>query len=88
MQPGEQVDFIIEPQLSRTYRMQTFGTMDTVMVLFEDDQGQPIYLAGDDDSGTDFNGSIKLRLIKGRLYYLRLRLYRAQASGEGGVMLW
>jgi hypothetical protein len=87
MQPGEQLDFIIEPDLSRTYSVQTFGDMDTVMVLFEDDNGQSVYLAGD-DSGTNFNSRIQLRLIKGRLYYLRLKLYSAGASREGGVMLW
>lgn len=88
MQPGEQLDFVIEPELSRTYSMQTFGGMDTVMVLFEDDSGESVYLAGDDDSGTNLNSRIQLRLIKGRLYYLRLRLYSAGASGEGGLMLW
>jgi hypothetical protein len=88
IQPGEQFDFMIEPQLSRTYNMQTFGTMDTIMVLFEDDNGEPIFLAGDDDSGTHYNSKIQLRLIKGRRYYLRLRLYSAGASGEGGLMLW
>lgn len=88
IKPGEQFDFIIEPQLSRTYDMQTFGTMDTVMVLFEDDNGEPIFLAGDDDSGTNYNSKIQLRLINGRRYYLRLRLYGAGTSGEGGLMLW
>lgn len=88
IQPGEQIDFTIEPDISRQYTMQTFGGMDTVMVLFEDDNGEPIFLAGDDDSGSKYNAKIELRLIKGRTYYLRLRLYSAGASGSGGVMLW
>ena len=86
--PGQQLDFTIEPNISRTYNIQTFGTMDTVIVLFEDDDAEPIYLAGDDDSGTNYNSKISQRLINGRRYYLRLRLYSAGASGEGGVMLW
>lgn len=84
----QQVDYIIQPTLSRTYTMQTFGSMDTVMVLFEDDNGEPIYLAGDDDSGTNTNSKIETRLISGRTYYLRLRLYYANNEGQGGVMLW
>lgn len=88
MQPGEQLDFIIKPEVSRRYTMQTFGGMDTVMVLFEDDAGESIFLAGDDDSGSNYNSKIELRLIKGRTYFLRLRLYSAGASGVGGVMLW
>jgi len=85
---GQQVDYIITPEISRKYTMQTFGTMDTVMVLFEDDEGEPIFLAGDDDSGTNTNSKIEHRLIKGRTYYLRLRLYYATSVGEGGVMSW
>lgn len=85
---GQQADYIIEPAISRTYTMQTFGNMDTVMVLFEDDSGEPIFLAGDDDSGTNTNSKIENRLIKGRTYYLRLRLYFASNAGQGGIMLW
>ncbi|WP_339767756.1 M12 family metallopeptidase [uncultured Paraglaciecola sp.] len=88
MKPGEQLDFTIEPKISRTYNIQTFGAMDTVIVLFEDDHGEPIFLAGDDDSGTNYNSKIALRLINGRRYYLRLRLYSEGTSGEGGIMLW
>ena len=88
IQPGEQLDFTIRPEQSRTYNIQTFGSMDTVIVLFEDDNGESIFLAGDDDSGTDYNSKIALRLINGRRYYLRLRLYSTGASGVGGLMLW
>ncbi len=86
--PGEQLDFVIRPDVSRKYIMQSFGDMDTVMVLFEESQGEPVYLSGDDDSGGNLNGRIETRLIRGRVYYLRLRLYYAQAAGDGAVMLW
>ncbi len=85
---GQQIDYIITPTASRKYTMQTFGKMDTVMVLFEDDNGEPIYLEGDDDSGTSTNSKIEYRLISGRTYYLRLRLYYANNVGQGGIMLW
>ncbi len=85
---GQQTDYEVKPDISRKYTMQTFGTMDTVMVLFEDDNGTPVFLAGDDDSGTNFNSKIEHRLIKGRTYYLRLRLYYSSGVGQGGVMLW
>ena len=86
--PGEQLDFLIQPIVSRKYTMQTFGDLDTVMVLFEDVDGEPVYLAGDDDSGTNFNAQIEMRLMRGRTYYLRLRLYYANTTGQGAVMLW
>ena len=85
--PGEQLDFLIRPEESRKYTLQTFGNIDTVIVLFEDNNGEPVYLAGDDDSGTEFNAMIENRLLGGRTYYLRLRLYYDR-SGRGAVMLW
>lgn len=85
---GEQLDFMIRPPESRRYAIQTFGDMDTVIVLFEDVNGEPVYLSGDDDSGTNFNAWIEIRLLHTRTYYLRMRLYYAHATGQGAVMLW
>ncbi len=88
IEPGEQLDFVIKPGESRDYNIQTFGNVDTVMVLFEDVNGEPVYLSGDDDSGTKLNAHIKVRLLRNRTYYLRLRLYSVHATGQGAVMLW
>ncbi len=86
--PGEQIDFVINPTYSRGYSIQTFGPMDTVMVLFEEIDGEPRYYDGDDDSGYAYNAKIEARLFRGRRYFLRLRLYYAQASGEGALMMY
>lgn len=86
--PGEQKNFTISPPETRKYEIGTFGASDTVMVLFEDDDGELRYVAGDDDSGTDTNARIKLRLFKGRRYVLRIRLYWSAASGQTAVMMW
>ncbi|MEG4504960.1 hypothetical protein QUA81_12255 [Microcoleus sp. F6_B4] len=48
---------------------------NTVMVLFEDRSVDLKYVAGDDDSGTDLNAQINVRLDRGRRYVLRIRLY-------------
>ncbi len=88
IQPGEQRNYTILPDMTRNYRIQTFGTSDTVMVLFEDDGGELKYVSGDDDSGTDTNASLNLKLFKGRKYVLRIRLYYSEASGETAVMVW
>lgn len=68
--------------------MQTFGKMDTVMVLFEEINGENVYYDGDDDSGTSFNAKITARLVRGRSYVLRIRLYYAEQKGEGALMMW
>lgn len=88
LQPAEQVDFVIEPDATRTYTIATFGHSDAVLVLFEDVNGTPRYLTADDDSGEDLNASICTRLRAGRKYVLRLRLYWQFAKGDVGVMLW
>ena len=86
--PGDQLNFVIKPRISRRYTIQTFGNFDTVIVLFEDSEGESVYLAGDDDSGTNFNAQIETRLLRGHTYYLRLRLYYAESMGQGAVMIW
>lgn len=86
--PGEQHNFAIEPSATRDYTIQTFGYSDTVMILFEDQDGDLKYVKGDDDSGTDLNAKIIRRLYAGRRYVLRLRLYFKWGSADTAVMLW
>jgi Astacin (Peptidase family M12A) len=88
LKAGEQADFVIEPPSSRRYQIGTFGTADTVMVLFEESGGQLRYLRGDDDSGTDRNARVEQKLMKGRRYVVRLRLYWSGESGQTAVMCW
>jgi hypothetical protein len=85
---GEQADFTIHPPSDREYTIATFGGSDTVLVVFEDVAGQWRYLAGDDDSGTDRNASVTVRLRAGRTYAARLRLYYPGESGRAAVMCW
>jgi hypothetical protein len=86
--PGEQKNFVIRPQATRTYTMQTFGVSDTVMVLFEDDGGDLRYVTGDDDSGLAYNANIRVKLYSGRRYVLRVRLYYVGGSGVTAVLMW
>jgi hypothetical protein len=85
--PAEQKNFVVNPSATRNYTIQTFGKSDTVMVLFEDQNGDLKYVAGDDDSGTDLNARINVRLYQGRRYVLRIRLYSNFSTGETSVML-
>jgi hypothetical protein len=86
--PKQQADFAIEPPSSRRYEIATFGTADTVIVLFEDHRGRLRYVAGDDDGGEDRNAHLSVKLAKGRRYVLRVRLYWAGGSGQTAVMYW
>ncbi|MEP3277404.1 MAG: matrixin family metalloprotease [Stappiaceae bacterium] len=88
LMPGEQKNFAVIPDHSRDYTFSTFGRTDTVMVLFEDIDGDPVYVKGDDDSGFNRNARFIVRLIKGRTYKLRIRLYYNWAEGDTAVMMW
>jgi hypothetical protein len=88
LKPAEQADFELRPDASRTYEIATFGTADTVMVLFEEVNGELRFVAGDDDSGTDRNSHLQVKLFQGRRYVVRLRLYWVGESGTTAVMYW
>ncbi len=85
---GEQVNFEISPNVTRKYTFSTFGTSDTVMVLFEDVDGSLRYRTGDDDSGYDRNARFERKLYKGRRYVLRIRLYYRYRAGDFGILMW
>ena len=55
--------------------------------MFEDINGQPRYLAGDDDSGEDRNASITYKLFKSRTYHVRLRLYYPGETGTTSLVM-
>ncbi|MER6346252.1 beta-glucuronidase AbsR1 [Streptomyces sp. NPDC001595] len=86
--PGEQADFTIEPPDTRAYTVGTFGAGDCVVVVFEERDGEPRYLTGRDDGGTPGNATVRARLVRGRRYFVRVRLYSAWGSGETAVMCW
>lgn len=86
--PAQQKNFNIRPETTDEFTIQTFGRSDTVMVLFEEVNGEMRYVDGDDDSGTNQNARITARLREGRSYVLRIRLYLNYASGDTAVMIW
>lgn len=85
---GEQANFSIVPEATRRYRLGTFGISDTVLVLFEEVGGELRHLAADDDSGSELNAKIKVKLFKCKNYVARVRLSWAGDTGETALMLW
>jgi hypothetical protein len=88
LKAGETRTFDFLPTRTRTYNIGTFGTSDTVMVLFEVTPSGNVEIAGDDDSGTDLNAMVSMRLQKGRHYQIGVRLYYADAALETSLMAW
>ncbi|GAA4355429.1 hypothetical protein GCM10023165_47540 [Variovorax defluvii] len=85
---GETRNFEFAPPRTRSYTIGTFGTSDTVLVLFEVTSAGNVQIAGNDDSGTDLNARLSARLQKGRRYLVGLRLYYADAALETSLMVW
>jgi hypothetical protein len=88
LSPGQQADFEIVPEVTKHYRLGTFGTSDTLLVLFEDEGGALRYRAGDDDSGEESNAQIRIKLVRNRRYVLRVRLFYKEAGGDTSIMMW
>jgi hypothetical protein len=84
---GQQVDYAIKPTESRKYKIETKGAMDSVLVLFEDVDGVPRMLSGDDDSGEERTAAINYKLLKGRKYIARLRVCYPGQSGLTSLMI-
>jgi hypothetical protein len=88
LKPGEQADFSIVPDMTAKHVIQTVGSADTVLAIFEDKgSGNFVYMSGDDDSGTDRNAMITVKLQKGSKYVARVRLYSKFKSGRFGILL-
>ena len=88
LKAGETRVFEFAPTRTRTYNVGTFGTSDTVLVLFEVTPTGNVQIAGNDDSGTDLNAHVQMRLQKGRKYQAGVRLYYADAALETSLMVW
>ncbi|GAA1864940.1 hypothetical protein GCM10009836_51570 [Pseudonocardia ailaonensis] len=82
---GEQADFVLKPEESRKYRIETTGASDALLLLFEMIDGEPRYLSGDDDSAQDRHAAIEHKLFAGRTYVARLRVVHPGTSGTTSV---
>ncbi len=84
---GQQVDYAIKPTESRKYTIEAKGATDSVLGLFEEVDGMPRLLSGDDDSGENRTASINYRLFHGRNYIARLRVVHPGQSGTTSLMM-
>lgn len=85
---GQQIDYVIEPTSTRKYTIEVKGASDALLVLFEEIDGVPRYLSGDDDSGAERAASITYKLFQGRRYVVRLRLVHPGPSGRTALIYW
>jgi len=83
---GQQRDFVFDPAATREYKIETVGLSDCKIVVFEEREGKPRHLASKDDSGTESNATIKVKLVKERRYIIRVRVHYVM-SPEGVALL-
>ncbi len=85
---SEQQNYIFKPTLTKYYNIQTMGKLDTVMVLSEQLAGNKLqYLSGDDNSGTDNNALIRIKLFRGKSYMIKLKVYYKPAKGTASLLI-
>ena len=85
---GQQADFVIEPPATRKYTIEVKGATDALLVLFEEIDGTPRYLSGDDDSGQERSATLTYKLFQGRKYIARVRLVHPGPSGKMALLYW
>lgn len=85
---SEQQNYIFSPKLTRYYKIQTSGKLDTVMVLSEKLAGNKLhYLSGDDNSGTDSNALINIKLFRGKTYVIKVKVYYKPLKGKATLSI-
>jgi hypothetical protein len=83
---GQQRDFVFDPAATRDYTVQTMGASDCKVVVFEEREGKPRHLAAKDDSGEEANATMKVKMVKGRRYIIRVRVHYVM-SPDGVALL-
>ncbi len=81
--PGEEDLYRFTVATAGSYKMETTGGTDMVMGLFGPND-LSLSLASDDDSGPGLNAQLVKTLQPGT-YYLRLKHYKANATGHYGI---
>lgn len=82
-----QRDFVFEPNATREYQVQTLGTADCKIVIFEERDGEPRHLDAEDDSGTPDNAMIRTKFVAGRRYIIRVRVHFASGNDDIGLII-
>jgi hypothetical protein len=85
---GQQVVFTFTPDATRRYTFATFGEADTHLAIRSEAGGQPDVIAEDDDSGTDRNARVTVRLEAGRPVRVQVRMRYIATPGNAAVMAW
>lgn len=87
LKADEPVEFEVMVATTRVYTIETIGELDAALTVFEDRDGVETFLIGDDNSGPGDRAVVKLPLVAGRRYVVRLRMHYAARVGETGLLL-
>lgn len=88
LQTDQEAAFLIKPDESRKYTIATVGEIDSSLTLYEQTGAGDVYLANDQDGGSERNAEIEARLIAGRSYVLRMRALYAASAGYAALMMY
>lgn len=72
------------PTETKSYNLQTTGSLDTYLYLLDTNFNQLTY---NDDGGDSTNAKITYTLEAGKTYYIRVRLYSSSKSGTFNILI-
>lgn len=84
---GQQRDYLFQPETTRDYTVQTVGESDCKLVIFQTVNGQQQFYDAKDDSGTPENAVLKLRMLQGQRYTIRVRVNFVKAPDGVGLLI-
>lgn len=85
--PDQQIDLKFVPPVTRSYTIQTLGSLDTFFSVFEIVQGRETFLDAADNSGEDVNAVVAMPMVADRTYIIRLRMHYAEAEGQSALVV-
>ncbi len=89
IESGEQIDFSFEPDQDKQYNIHLLGKVDAVLVLFEKQSDSSLkYLSADDNSATEKDALLKLKLFKDKTYQLKLRVMYRNPTEKTSIIIY
>ena len=81
---GQNMLYTFVPTETKSYNLQTTGSLDTYLYLLDTNFNQLTY---NDDGGDSTNAKITYTLEAGKTYYIRVRLYSSSKSGTFNILI-
>lgn len=84
---GSQSDYSFKAPHTGNFTIQTVGSLDTLMVIYQIRPEGNLYIGGDDDSGLEKNSKLLVPLEEGKEYLISIKVTYAPPRKGGSVIV-